>query len=488
MADQVAEIEKILEERNKSVKKVRLKSKEKPKKPKRLTKIEQKILEIEKSIVMPSNYIMINTPELFERFLGYYQKYKEKYGDNAYVYLDTETYGKNPFTDDIVTIQIGFNSGYYFFLPLRPFKHELSKDIPHLDFEYATKKLKPLLEKDKKLVVANSKFDIHELYNWTGIDITFNVCWDTYIAAGLLNENHPKGLKEWYTNYALPWMLKENFATEDERNKPTFKYSSLFDDIPFDEIPHRVAQYYGCHDVFMTRWVFTYQKRVFENPIFKLDKVYDIFRYLEMPLIPILVTKERIGIRLDSEFLEKVVGKELDKQIELRQNQIYEYLGDTIVLKKTKTRQKNGVKYKEEYEVVEKLNLSSPAQISKKLYDEHKILEPEMKYDKKKGMEVEKKSTDRKTLNRNKHKHPVIPLLLEYRGLVKLRDAFINKLPKETINGRVHCSYNQLVRTGRMSCRSPNLQQIPAKFDLIRYAFQADEGRVLASIDFSQVG
>jgi DNA polymerase I-like protein with 3'-5' exonuclease and polymerase domains len=492
-----AEIIDILSKRSKKTSKTRTKATEPKVKVKKLTQKEQQILDIEQSIVMPDNYHLINTPELLDKLVNYYQTYKTMWAKDAFTFIDTETYGLNNWKDSIITFQIGFMSDQHFFVPLRPFKHEMSKDIPHVPLELFIEKFKPLLEKDKLLVLANAKFDIHVLFNWCGIDITWNIFWDTNVAGGLLNENHAKGLKEWYNDYAVPDMVNKGIMSKDEMNRPTFKFGSLFDKIPFDEIPHRLAWYYGAHDPFMTKAVFEYQKGIFENAAFGLEKVYKLFREVEMPLIPVLVRAERKGVKLDANFLKETVGKELKDKIHKlvhgykdkdgnHVKGIYDYLGGEITLTRSKTRQKKGIKYKEQYEVVEQFNLSSPPQMSAKLYDIHGILQPVMEYDKDLKKEVPKRKTDRKTLTRNKKTHPVIQLILEWRGLSKLVDAFCESLPDNVVEGRVHCSYNQLVRTGRMSCSNPNLQQVPSKFDLIRYAFRADENRMLVSIDFSQ--
>lgn len=472
----------------------RTKNTEKVKKAKKLTKKEQQILDVEASIVMPDNYTLINTPELLERLVNYYKAYKTMYQGDAYVYLDTETYGLNNWRDALISISIGFESEQYFNIPMRPFLHEMSIGVETLPFDVVADALRPLLEADDMIVMANAKFDIHVLKNWANIDITFNIHWDTMIMGGLLNENKPKGLKEWYNSYALPWLIEQGKLSRDELSRPTFKFGSMFDKIPFDSIPHRLANYYACHDVFMTHWVFRYQKSIVENPSFGLDGVYRLFREVEMPLLAVFATAERRGVELDSGFLKDIIGRVLQEKLDDLKKDIYTVLGGTITLTRSRTRQRQGIKFKEEYEVVEEFNLGSPAQLAQKLYVEHKVLEPEMVYDKELKRKVPKQSTSKKVLTRNKNVkvtvgdkvHKIIEYILEYRGLSKLIDAFCNKLPDDTVDGIIHCSYNQLVRTGRVSCSSPNLQQIPSKFDLIRYAFRAAAGRLLVSADFSQ--
>jgi DNA polymerase-1 len=501
------EIDKLLDvlgarEEKQGKKKTRTKAATEVKKAKKLTKKEQQVIDIEKAIVMPDNYILINTPELLEKVVTHYKMYKTMYAKDAWTFLDTETYGLNNWKDGLISIQLGFMTDYYFYIPMKPFQHPASAHLPALDFNVVADALRPLLEADKMIVMANAKFDIHVLFNWANIDITWNIAWDVTIAGKLLNENKPGGLKDWYNNYALPDMIAKGTMSKEELSRPTFKFGSLFDKIPYDTIPHRLAIYYGAHDVFMTQKVFLYQREIYENPVYGLERVYKLFREIEMPLIPIFSTAERRGVAIDSHFLLETIGKVLSQKLkEILEGftkigkdgkpdeyvkGIYDYLGKTITLKKSKTRQKQGIKYKEEYDSIEKLNLGSPAQVSQKLYVEHRILEPVDEYDRDLKKMVKKTPTSKKVLTRSKKAHPVVPLLLEYRGLSKLIDAFCNKLPGNAVDGIIHASYNQLVRTGRVSCSMPNLQQIPSRFDLIRAAFRAPEGRVLASCDFSQ--
>ncbi|MFF2889502.1 DNA polymerase [Paenibacillus sp. NPDC057967] len=478
----------------KSARTTRTKNTEKPKKAKKLTKKEQQILDIEATIVMPDNYTLINTPELLEKFVNYYKAYKMTYQGDAYVYLDTETYGLNNWRDALISISIGFESEQYFNIPMRPYLHDMSINVEILPFDVVADALRPLLEADNLIVIANAKFDIHVLKNWANIDITFNIHWDTMIMGGLLNENKPKGLKEWYNSYALPWLIEQGKLSRDELSRPTFKFGNMFDKIPFDSIPHRLANYYACHDVFMTHWVFQYQRQIVENPSYGLGSVYRLFREVEMPLLAVFATAERRGVELDSKFLKEIIGKVLQEKLDDLKKDIFTVLGREIMLTRTHTRQRQGIKYKEEYEVVEQFNLDSPAQLAQKLYADHKVLEPEIVYDKELKRNVPKHSTSKKVLTRNKNvkvtvgdvAHKIIEYILEYRGLSKLIDAFCNKLPDNTVDGIIHCSYNQLVRTGRVSCSNPNLQQIPSKFDLIRYAFRAAAGRLLVSADYSQ--
>ncbi|WP_160496617.1 DNA polymerase [Paenibacillus dendrobii] len=478
------EILNILNYAEKKLTKTRTKNNEKIKKIGKMSTKNQMSLNIEQICSIPDNYILINTPELLARLVKYYREYKMRYGANASVFLDTKTYGLNTWKDELVSISIGFISHQYFSIPMRPFLHPLSRDIPSLPFDVVADTLRPLLESESMLVMANAKFNVHALKNWANIDITFNIYWDTMIAAGLLNENMPKGMKEWYRNYVQPWLIEQGKLSYDDPNRPIDEYGIMFDTVSFDTIPHRSANYYACHDVYMTHLVFLYQKQVFENPSYNLSRVYKLFNEVEMPLIAVFASAERRGVELDSKFLKDVIGGILSEKLKNLKMDIYQILGGTISVTRTRTRSRHGIKFKEEYVVMEELNLNSSIQLSHKLYDEHQLLQPEMIFDNQ--LRKPKKSISKKVLIRNKNKHKVFSLILEYRGLSQLIHSFCYKLPEDIVDGRIHCTYNQLVRTGRVSCSNPNLQQIPSKFDLIRYAFRAPDGRLLVSADFSQ--
>lgn len=429
------------------------------KKVKKITKKEQEILNITESVDMPDNYHLVNTVELIERLAAHYKMYTTMVAEPV-IYLDTETYGLNTFKDPIISISIGFDSNQFFNIPMRPFLHELDADVPTLPFNTVVQYMKPILENSQWIVMAHAKFDIHVLYNWCGIDITYNIYWDTVVAGGLLNENHPKGLKEWYKTYALPDLIQRG-EMKDETSKPTFKFGSTFDKIPFDSIPAKLATYYACHDVFMTKVVYQYQRRIFENSVYGLERVYQLFRQVEMPLVAVMATAERKGVVLDVDFLKGEVGDALKQKEEELRGKILDYLGHTITVIKKRQRSKNKIKYTEEYEVTEPLKLNSPKMMARRLYQDLQILVPVKEYDRAVGKEVEKYKTDRKTLERNKKAHPVIPLILEWRGVSKLITSFTESLPEKiegNLDGRVHPSYNTVgAKTGRFSCSEPNL-------------------------------
>lgn len=191
----------------------------------------------------------------------------------------------------------------------------------------------------------------------------------------------------------------------------------------------------------------------------KLEKLfYDI----EMPLIPILADMERVGILIDSRSLKKLAGT-CGAEIAALEEKIYEDAGGPF-------------------------NINSPKQLSEVLFGRLGIAAKGLR--KTPGGAI---STDAETLERLSALHPVLPSILKYRELFKLKSTYIDALPAHADStGRIHTIFDQTgTVTGRVSSEHPNLQNIPAQSDeyakKIRSAFIVEKGFTLASFDYSQI-
>jgi DNA polymerase I len=185
-------------------------------------------------------------------------------------------------------------------------------------------------------------------------------------------------------------------------------------------------------------------------------------RELEMPLIRVLATMEEAGIALNSDALGPI-SVQLAQEAEAIEKQVYHMAGTVF-------------------------NLASPRQLGEILFDRLRIME------KAKKTKTKQFATGEEVLDKLRDRHPIIPLILEYRGLRKLLSTYVDALPKliHPRTGRIHTSFNQAVTsTGRLSSTNPNLQNIPIREEQgrrIRKAFvPRNDDYILLAADYSQI-
>lgn len=203
---------------------------------------------------------------------------------------------------------------------------------------------------------------------------------------------------------------------------------------------------------------------IYTNQLKDLNKLTQIAKLasdIEWPVIPVLAKMEKIGIKLDTDYLVKFNDKIEDSISDLEQK-IYGYAN-------------------------EKFNISSPVQLAQILFDPGKLNIQT------KGIKRTKTgySTAASELEKMIGQHPIIELIVAYREVIKLKNTYIDTLPKLVDqNSRIHTTFNMTTaQTGRLSSLDPNLQNIPTRTDLgknIRTAFVAGRGNTLISADYSQ--
>jgi DNA polymerase-1 len=193
------------------------------------------------------------------------------------------------------------------------------------------------------------------------------------------------------------------------------------------------------------------------------QKAEELFRTMEMPLVPILAAMEETGIKLDQDFFEKF------------SHELEERLGEI------ETRIQKAVGYE--------FNLNSTQQLSQALFEDLALSPPDRTRKTASGYY----STAASILEGMVGQHEVIDWVLEYRELEKLRSTYVDSLPQQ-INpqtGRVHTSFNQTgTVTGRIASSDPNLQNIPTRTEIgrrVRNGFIADDGWELLAVDYSQI-
>nr|MCH9812306.1 DNA polymerase I [bacterium] len=304
--------------------------------------------------------------------------------------------------------------------------------------EEVIQELAPLFDGKRSFYGHNIKYDLHILKH-AGLTLPA-ISFDTLLASYVL-ESH----KTRHNLDELTFQYFGKIKTPFKELLPKGK-GMTFNDVPLDQ-----ATTYCCEDVDATIAL----KELFEKEL--QEKGFEkLFYDLELPLLPILAEMEEHGMYVDTKNLESY-SKELASKIHTLSSQIYEEAG-------------------------KEFNIKSPKQLSVVLFEDLKI------------SNIKKSSTAADVLHTLKKEHPIIPLLIEYRSLEKLRSTYVDALPKEVNPNthRIHCTFNQSgTVTGRLSSSNPNLQNIPIRTEegrKVRAAFTPEnEDWSYLSLDYSQI-
>ncbi len=351
--------------------------------------------------------------------------------------FDTETTGLDPMQADLVGLSFATAPGKAWYVPVG------HREGVQLSPETVLASVRPLFESAGMSKCAhNANFDLMVLashgINCRGVDF------DTMIAAHLLCKG-ALGLK----NLALDVLGREMTPI-------TQLIGTGSNQVTFDQVPIESAVNYAASDADMTGRL----REAFEGSLANLG-LNQLMDGMEIPLVPVLVTMQRHGIKLDAGILHEM-SRDLNRHLQQVEQDLYQSVGHIV-------------------------NINSPLQLSDLLFKELGL--PRTRRTKT-GY-----STDASSLESLKGFHPVVDQILEYRQASKLKSTYVDALP-EMINpttGRVHTSYNQTgSATGRMSSSDPNLQNIPIRTELgrqVRKAFVADDAPnwLLFSADYSQI-
>ncbi|SFM68743.1 DNA polymerase I [Nitrosomonas communis] len=357
------------------------------------------------------------------------------------VSLDTETTSLNPLQAQLVGMSLCIEPGQAAYLPLT---HCFPGAPQQLNIDFVLNKMKSWLENPAKLKVGqNLKYEKHILANY-GINLN-GIAHDTLLQSYVLESHHPHNMD------SMAWRhLGIKTITYDE---VTGKGASR---IGFDQVMLDEATHYAAEDADITLQLHhcLYPKIACQA---QLDYIY---RHIEMPLINVLFQIERNGVLLDVDLL-RAQSRELEKQLLALEQQACLSAG-------------------------QQFNLNSTKQIQEVLFNQLKL--PVIKKTPKGSP-----STDEDVLQQLALDYPLPKILLEYRGLAKLKSTYTDKLPLMVDNTthRVHTTYAQAVAvTGRLASNEPNLQNIPVRRQegrRIREAFIAPPGSHVISADYSQI-
>lgn len=354
--------------------------------------------------------------------------------------FDTETDSLDVISASLVGMSFSWQIGEAYYVPIG------HNGDQKLDPKVALAALKPTLE-DPKIgkVGHNIKFD-YEVMKRAGVTLN-GVAFDTMVAAFIINPlGRSRTLDDLaYSEFGIEMIPIEDLIGGRGKNQKSF-----------DQVPLAEAAQYSAEDADITWRLY----EVMHHQLEKEPKLKHLAEATEWPLIPVLAEMELAGIELDTKFLAEF-NKDISAQIIKLEDDICGLAG-------------------------ERFNISSPAQLSRILFEKLEIEKVGIKRGKT-GI-----STAATELEKMRDAHPIVELIEQYRELVKLKTTYVDALPKmvSPVDGRIHTSYSQTIaQTGRLSSNNPNLQNIPVRTELgreIRKAFVAPKGRTFISADYSQ--
>ena len=355
---------------------------------------------------------------------------------NDFLSLDTETTSTDPINAKLVGLSFSIKENQAFYVPIPQDETEAQKIVNEFKVVYENEHIVKIGQ--------NIKYDLMVLQNY-GITLKGEI-FDTMIAHYLLQPELHHGmdfLAEVYLHYQTIH-IEELIGPKGKNQKNMADLS-----------PTQVYEY-ACEDADVTLKL----KNILE-PKLKEEGCYELFKNIEMPLMPVLAWMERNGVCIDSDALKETSALYTEKMHQLEE-EIHQLAGEPF-------------------------NIASPKQVGEILFDKLKIS------DKPKKTKTGQYVTSEDVLESLRQKHLIVEKILEHRGLKKLTGTYLDALPK-LINpktGHIHTSFNQTITTtGRLSSSNPNLQNIPVRNEEgkeIRKAFIPEPGCEFFSADYSQI-
>ena len=356
--------------------------------------------------------------------------------------IDTETSSLDTMTADLIGISLSCNEGEGCYVPIKHSYDGMPKQIP---LNLIQKILGAAITKNqKKLVGQNLKFDLPML-NRHGINVD-EFLGDTMLMSYVLNSTGTRHgldrLAVYYLNYE-PMKYEEVVGSASKQ-------------INFAQVEIPAATFYAAEDADITLRLFNHLNGMLKDQ----PKLTKLLTSIEYPMLQSLIRVETNGAKIDGLMLSEY-SDELAIKIEELSKAAFKMAG-------------------------EEFNMDSPKQLVEILYN--KLDLPVLKKTPK-----GQPSTNEDTLQRLAEEYDLPKIIIEYRGLAKLKSTYTDSLIdiQHPVTKRIHTSYQQAVTsTGRLSSTEPNLQNIPIKTSegrKIREAFIAEKGNVLISADYSQI-
>lgn len=356
--------------------------------------------------------------------------------------FDTETTSLNYMVAELVGVSFCVAEGQAAYVPCG---HDYLGAPEQIERALLLDKLKPILENPTlKKVGQNLKYDRNVLLNYD-VDlkgIQYDTMLESYVLNSVATRHDMDSLAEFYLN-------KKTIHFEDIAGKGVKQ-------LTFNQVELDKAGPYAAEDADITLQL----HNALWPKLLEHASLQGVVEKIEVPLVTVLSDIERTGALVDVQQLNQQSGEIANRLTELEQ-QAYDIAG-------------------------EEFNLASPKQLGRILFE--KLAIPPLKKTK-----TGTPSTAEDVLQELALDYPLPKLLLEYRGLAKLKSTYTDKLPLmvNATSGRIHTSYHQAVAaTGRLSSSDPNLQNIPirtAEGRRIRKAFIAPKGYKIVAADYSQI-
>ncbi|MFO7809226.1 DNA polymerase I [Guyparkeria sp.] len=361
------------------------------------------------------------------------------------VAFDTETNSLEPMQMVVVGLSFAIGQHEAIYVPLTHVDAHGERIEAQLDRDTVLARMKYWLEDDRPTkILQNAKFDMHALANH-GI-ILRGLVDDSMLESYVLD---PTASRHDMDTLASRELSHQTTTFEEIAGKGAKQ-------LTFDQIEIDVAGRYAAEDADITLQLADRLRA----QLAEVPTLMTVYEAIERPLVPVLFTMERAGVAIDSGQLARQ-GEAIGERIAAIEGQAQEIAG-------------------------EEFNLGSTKQLKAILYE---CMGLPVKVKTPKG----EPSTNEEALSALVDEHPLAQLILDYRGLTKLKSTYIDRLPEriDSITGRVHSMFHQAVTaTGRLSSSNPNLQNIPVRTEegrRIRKAFVASPGHKLVSADYSQI-
>ncbi|EKO3486694.1 DNA polymerase I [Vibrio fluvialis] len=356
--------------------------------------------------------------------------------------FDTETDSLDYMVANLVGVSFAVAEGEAAYVPVA---HDYLDAPQQLDRDWVLAQLKPILEDAQQAKVGqNLKYDASVLARYD-IDMR-GIAHDTMLASYVYNSVAGKHDMD---SLALRFMQHSCISFEQVAGKGK-------NQLTFNQIDLEQAAPYAAEDADVTLCLHHRLLPLLEQD----DKLLNVYRDIEMPLVPVLSRIERTGV-LINDMLLGAQSQEIAQRLDELEKKAFDIAG-------------------------QEFNLSSPKQLQTIFFEQMKL--PVIK-----KTPSGTPSTNEEVLQELALDYPLPAVILEYRGLAKLKSTYTDKLPKmiNPTTGRVHTSYHQAVTaTGRLSSTDPNLQNIPIRNEegrRIRQAFIAPHGWKIMAVDYSQI-